>query len=109
MQRVLWASTSTKNPAYPELLYVEPLIGPQTVNTLPAATLAAFRDHGVVADTVAEGVAEASSVFAEAARLGVDLEALTAKLQVDGVAAFQKSFDGLLAIVDDKRRRLSAS
>ena len=107
MQRVLWASTSTKNPAYPELLYVEPLIGPQTVNTLPAATLDAFRDHGVVAPTLRRRRGRARAARSpSAARCGLDLEAMTEKLQVDGVAAFQKSFDGLLAHVADKCRML---
>jgi transaldolase len=109
VQRVLWASTSTKNPAYPELLYVEPLIGAHTINTLPAATLEAFRDHGEVESTVERDVEEARAVLASAGRCGIDLDALTEKLQVDGVAAFQKSFDGLLDHVAEKCRKLGAA
>jgi len=105
VQRVLWASTSTKNPAYADLLYVDTLIGPQTVNTLPAATLEAFRDHGVARPTVEEGMDAARAAFAATAAHGIDMGALTEKLQVDGVAAFQKSFEGLLAIVEEKRAR----
>ena len=109
VQRVLWASTSTKNPAYPELLYVEPLIGPQTVNTLPAATLDAFSDHGDVEPTVERDIEAARAVFGDAERCGLDVGALTEKLQVDGVAAFQKSFEGLLVMVAEKCRKLGAA
>jgi transaldolase len=103
VQRVLWASTSTKNPAYPDLLYVDTLIGPMTVNTLPADTLEAFRDHGTLRQTVSEELDAAAKAFADAAELGLDLPALTEQLQVEGVAAFIKSQDGLLAVVQSKR------
>lgn len=108
VQRVLWASTSTKNPDYSDLLYVDTLIGPRTVNTLPLSTLSAFVDHGATRSTVQDDVAGARLAFETAARLGLDMAALTEKLQVDGVAAFQKSYDSLLAMVDDKRGRASA-
>ena len=96
VQRPLWASTSTKNPSYRDVMYVEELIGPDTVNTLPPATLAAFRDHGEVARTIDAGVDDAASVFKALERLGIDLDAITQKLQKDGVRAFEKSFETLL-------------
>jgi transaldolase/glucose-6-phosphate isomerase len=102
-QRPLWASTSTKNPEYRDVMYVEQLIGTDTVNTLPPATLNAFRDHGRVAPTLTEGVEEARDVFAALEGLGIDLDAVTDKLQVDGVALFAKSFDELLTALKKKR------
>jgi transaldolase len=106
VQRPLWASTSTKNPAYPDTLYVDCLIGPHTVNTVPPATLDAFIDHGVVAVTVNEGLDEANDQLAALAALGIDLDAITEKLQVDGVAAFEKSFDSLMASIAEKREKM---
>jgi transaldolase/glucose-6-phosphate isomerase len=105
VQRVLWASTSTKNPHYPDTLYVDSLIGPDTVNTVPPATLSAFRDHGTVALTLEAGLAEARTQLAEP---GVDLDAITQKLQDDGVAAFAKSFETLMAAIAKKREQLLA-
>jgi transaldolase len=96
VQRPLWASTSTKNPAYPDLLYVDRLIGPDTVNTMPDATLEAFMDHGVVARTVDEGVEEARAELSALAGVGVDLEVVSQVLEDEGVAAFAKSFDECL-------------
>lgn len=95
-QRLLWASTSTKNPAYSDLLYVETLIGPDTVNTMPPATYEAFRDHGTVAQTLTTDLATAQAQLAALAELGIDLKAITDKLEAEGVAAFAKSFDNLL-------------
>jgi transaldolase len=107
VQRPLWASTSTKNPAYPDTMYVDPLIGPHTVNTLPPATLEAFRDHGQVALTIEEGLDEALAQLDQLGRgAGVDLTAVTEKLQDDGVAAFARSFDSLLASIQEKAERL---
>ncbi len=104
VQRPLWASTGTKNPAYSDVLYVENLIGPETVNTLPPDTINAFRDHGKVPGaTVKADVADAEHALAELARLGVDLRAITEQLQSDGVAAFSSSFDQLMAALDKKR------
>ncbi len=103
IQRPLWASTSTKNPAYPDTLYVDSLIGPHTVNTVPPATLDAFLDHGKVALTLETGMAEAREQLARLAELGLDLEAITKKLQDDGVEAFAKAFDSLLASIAGKR------
>jgi transaldolase len=106
VQRPLWASTSTKNPAYPDTMYVDTLIGPHTVNTLPPATLDAFRDHGAVALTLETGLDEARSQLAHLANLGIDLAAITQKLQDDGVAAFARSFDSLLSSIGEKCERL---
>lgn len=101
-QRPLWASTSTKNPEYPDTLYVDSLIGPQTVNTIPDATIEAFEDHGVVARTIDADLAEAERVLAAVAAAGVDLDAASAKLEDEGVAAFEKSFDELLSTLADR-------
>jgi transaldolase len=106
VQRPLWASTSSKNPAYPDTLYVDNLIGPDTVNTLPPATLDDFLDHGKVATTVETDVDGARMRLAELAELGIDLDAITNKVLDEGVAAFAKSFEGLIASIAEKRRRL---
>jgi len=108
VQRPLWASTSTKNPAYPDTLYVDTLIGADTVNTMPPKTMKAFLDHGQVAITVTRDVDEARAQFARLAELGIDLEAITQKLQDDGVAAFARSFESLLASVGGKYAQLRA-
>jgi transaldolase/glucose-6-phosphate isomerase len=108
VQRVLWASTSTKNPLYPETLYVDSLIGPDTVNTVPPATLRAFRDHGTVAPTLVSGLEEARSQLAQLAELGVNLDAITAKLQREGVEKFAQSFASLMAAIAEKCARLGA-
>lgn len=105
-QRPLWASTSTKNPAYRDVLYVEELIGPHTVNTMPPVTLEAFRDHGVVRRTVDTGLAEADALLAELAALGIDLDEVTDRLLVEGLASFQKSFDTLIAGLGQKAASL---
>ncbi len=106
-QRPLWASTSTKNPAYPDTLYVDELIGPGTVNTLPDTTLAAFEDHGTVARTLDRDVDAARGVMERLADVGVDMNDVTRTLEVEGVAAFEKSFDGLLSVLAAKAARLS--
>lgn len=104
VQRVLCASTGTKNPAYSDILYVQELIGPDTVNTMPLATMAAFRDHGRPSVTVTEGLAGAEEALRRIAEAGVDMEAVGEELQTQGVAAFIKSYDTLLAAVRLKRR-----
>lgn len=96
VQRPLWASTSTKNPAYPDTLYVDALIGPDTVNTLPDATLAAFADHGTVARTVDVDVDEARAVWARLTEVGVDVADVAERLEREGLASFVASFDDLL-------------
>jgi transaldolase len=106
VQRPLWASTSSKNPAYPDTLYVDNLIGPDTVNTLPPATLDDFLDHGKVAATVETDVDRARMRLAELAELGIDLDSITNRVLDEGVAAFAKSFEGLIASIAEKRRRL---
>jgi transaldolase len=95
-QRPLWASTSTKDPAYPDTVYVDRLIGPRTVNTMPEATLAAFADHGTLARTVDVDVDGARQVVDRLAELGIAMDEVAAKLEVEGVASFAKSFDDLL-------------
>lgn len=98
-QSMLWASTGTKNAAYPDLMYVEPLIGPETVNTLPDATLAAFIDHGQVSgNTVAQGADAAAAHIAALAALGLDLDVLGERLQQDGLAQFATAFGKLLEL-----------
>jgi transaldolase/glucose-6-phosphate isomerase len=101
-QRLLWASTGTKDPAYSDVLYVENLIGPDTVNTMPPKTMDAFRDHGRVAETLTQDVPEAERVLAEAERLGLDLEGVTRDLVTDGVKLFSDAADKLLAAVRSK-------
>lgn len=103
-QRLLWASTSTKNPAYSDLLYVEPLIGADTINTLPPATYEAFNDHGKVAATLETDIADALQHLVELEALGVDLSAATQQLEKDGVAAFAESYHNLLHAIEDKVR-----
>jgi transaldolase/glucose-6-phosphate isomerase len=105
-QRMLWASTGTKDPAYSDVLYVETLIGPDTINTMPPATLDAFRDHGKVAPTLQADLDDARRVMAEAKRLGLDLDGVTDQLVVDGVKLFAKSFDELMTVLAAKRLQL---
>jgi transaldolase len=106
-QRVLWASTSAKNPDYPDTIYVDELIGPQTVNTLPPATVNSFIDHGKAAETLTQGVDEARRQIEKLKALGIDLNAITQKLQDDGVIAFAKPFDALMQSLAQKRDRLA--
>ena len=99
-QRVLWASTSTKNPAYPDILYVQELIGPDTVNTIPPATFDAFRDHGKPRETLTEDVEGAKQVMKNLAEIGISIDQVTDKLTTDGVRLFEEAFDKLLAAVE---------
>ena len=103
VQRVLWASTGTKDPAYSDVLYVEELIGPDTVNTMPPATIDAFRDHGQVRDTLEQNVEEAERIMAALAGFGISIDAVTAKLTEEGVRRFAEDFDKLLAVLERKR------
>jgi transaldolase len=105
-QRCLWASTSTKNPAYRDVLYVEELIGPDTVNTMPLETIAAFQDHGVVADTLVQGVEEARALLVALAEAGVDYDDVVQTLEREGVEKFSTSFRQLLAGIEAKRAAL---
>ena len=102
VQRPLWASTSTKNPEYLDTLYVDELIGPDTVNTLPDSTLGAFEDHGTIARTVDDDIAGARGVMAQLTAVGVDIDDVTRLLEDEGVAAFEKSFDELLTVLATK-------
>jgi transaldolase len=108
VQRPLWASTSTKNPDYPDTLYVDQLIGPQTVNTLPDKTLEAFDDHGTLARTVDADIDGARRVWAALADVGVDMDDVAAQLEREGVTAFEKSFDELLDVLSSKADELRA-
>jgi transaldolase len=106
-QRCLWASTSTKNPAYSDVLYVDELVGPHTVNTMPEETIRAFQDHGEVrGDTVCEGVEEAHALLERIAAVGVDYDDVTETLEVEGVQKFADSFAELLEGVRAKRGEL---
>ena len=107
-QRPLWASTSTKNPAYRDVIYVEELIGRDTVNTMPLQTLAAFNDHGVIEARIERDLDEATAVFERLARAGIDAQALIADLEPQGVTAFARSYDQLLEALEHKRRELVA-
>src|SRR5271168_1156253 len=105
-QRLLWASTGTKNKAYSDVLYVEELIGPDTVNTMPVATLDAFRDHGKLADTLDHNVADAQRLLGDLGRAGISLDAVTDKLIEDGVRLFADAADKLFAAVAEKRGKI---
>lgn len=104
-QRLLWASTSTKNPEFRDVLYVETLIGPDTVNTLPPATLDAFRDHGEAASTLGDDMAGAKALLDSLADHGIDLDAVTDRLLIDGIASFAGAFEALLEAVEVARVR----
>jgi transaldolase len=102
VQRPLWASTSTKNPAYRDVMYVEELIGPDTVDTMPPATIEAFEDHGIVARTVDKKIAVAEALLKEIEAVGISMREVTDKVLVEGIASFQKSFDELIAGLETK-------
>jgi transaldolase len=102
-QRPLWASTGTKNPAYPDLKYVDTLVGPSTVNTVPPSTYLAILDHGRTTRTVDAGMEETRNALAALKSQGIDLHAVTAALEREGVAAFERSFDGIVRTIDRKR------
>lgn len=107
-QRLLWASTGTKNPAYRDTLYVEELIGPDTVNTMPPATVDAHRDHGVNRPSIEEGVAEARAQWEALPKYGVDIPGIMVKLEEDGLSSFSKSFETLMGKLAAKRALLEA-
>ena len=106
-QRPLWASTSTKNPAYPDTLYIDELIGPDTVNTLPESAIDAFEDHGTLARTVDTDVDEATEVMRRLAAVGIDMDDVGLTLEDNGVAGFHESFQHMLASLHGKARNLS--
>ncbi len=107
VQRPLWASTSTKNPEYPDTIYVDELIGPDTVNTMPEATIEAFADHGTLARRVDADVDKADEVWARLAEVGVDMTDVAEQLEREGVSSFQKSFDELLSALEAKSAELA--
>ena len=107
VQRPLWASTSVKNPDYRDVLYVEELIGPDTVNTMPRPTISAFLDHGVVRRTVDQGLDAARQAMADLAVAGIDIAAVTKQLEDEGIASFAKSYDALIAGVESKREQVA--
>jgi transaldolase len=106
-QRPLWASTSTKNPAYPDTMYVDELIGPDTVNTVPPATLTAFNDHGKLAVTLRDDLAAAHRLFQRLDDAGIPSDRLIAELEPEGVEAFAKSYDALLEAIDKRRVQMT--
>src|SRR6266550_198177 len=106
VQRQLWASTGTKNPKYSDVLYLDNMIGPDTVNTVPPATYTAFRDHGKVALTLEQGLDECREVISKLGAIGIDLKEVTAKLQSDGLSSFVGSFDTLVESIESKRDAL---
>ncbi len=105
-QQLLWASTGTKNPGYSDVLYIDELIGPQTVNTMPEKTMDAFRDHGTVGETLTADVNAAAQTLTALDRAGISLDAVTDRLVADGVTQFSDSFDNLNAALAQKRRRI---
>ncbi len=109
VQRPLWASTGTKNPKYSDVLYIDTLIGPDTVNTVPPATLTAILDHGVAARTIDVNVAQAHETLAQLMQLGINIHVVAEALQTEGVASFAKSFETLMAALSEKRQRLLAA
>ncbi len=108
VQRLLWASTSTKNPDYPDTLYVDQLIGPETVNTMPPKTIDAFRDHGQLNYSLEQDIEDAQLVLDNLVELGIDLDEVTEKLQEDGVKSFSQSFDQLIEALSQKVDELQA-
>lgn len=106
-QRLLWASTGTKDPAYSDILYVSTLVGPNTVNTMPPATYCAYRDHGHPALAIDDRVTEAESVLSQLRDLGIDLDAVTDQLEVEGVKSFADSFKSLLGTIASRRDQFS--
>ncbi len=109
VQRPLWASTSTKNPAYPDLIYVDTLIGPHTVNTMPPQTLEAFLDHGTPLRTVDQHLDQARTDLAAVAAAGISLDKVTDDLEADGVKKFADSFEQLLNTIEERRKQLIAA
>jgi transaldolase len=107
IQRLLWASTGTNNTLYSDTVYVDELIGPDTVITVPPATFNAFLDHGTVTSSLTQGTEKAQKQLEKLHTLGIDLDAITEKLQKDGVEALAKTFESLMANVSEKRDRLS--
>jgi transaldolase len=107
VQRCLWASTSTKDPSYRDVIYVEELIGPETVDTMPLETIEAFLDHGRLAPTLEQGIDEARRTFERLAGLGIEMDEVTDELLAEGVEKFAASFDELIETIESKRAVLA--
>jgi len=109
VQRPLWASTSTKNPAYPDTIYIDQLIGPETVNTVPPATLEAFKDHGVASMSLVRGLAESQNDLKELEAAGISMDVVTQELEDEGVKSFADAFTQLMATIDERRKNAASS
>ena len=109
VQRPLWASTSTKNPAYPDTIYVDNLIGPETVNTVPPATLDAFRDHGVASITLTRDLDKSQEAITQLEAAGISMDQVTQELEDEGVKAFADAFVQLLATIDGRRKNAASA
>ena len=107
LQRCLWASVSTKDPAFSDVLYIEPLIGKETVTTVPDETIKAFTDHGIAADTLSTGLREAHATIDTLRSIGIDTEKVAEELQIEGVQKFEEAFDKLLGILEAKRKEVA--
>ena len=105
-QRVLYASTGTKDPAFSDVLYVESIIGKDTINTLPMETIDAFRDHGKVTETLTQNVDEANKAMDELAKIGIDIDEITRKLENEGIEKFNQAYEKLLKSIDNQKRKL---
>ena len=105
VQRPLWASTSTKNPVYRDVMYVEELIGPDTINTMPQATIQAFKEHGKVRRTVDSNLENARTIMENLEATGIELQSVTAQLEDEGIEGFSKSYAALIADVEEKSAR----
>ena len=103
---MLWASTSSKNPAFKDTKYVEALIGPETVDTVPLETVEAFRDHGVAANTLETGLEQATATLAKLQEIGIDIDAITQQLEDEGIEKFNKPFEKLLQAIEDQKAKV---
>jgi transaldolase/transaldolase/glucose-6-phosphate isomerase len=106
-QRLLWASTGSKNPAFKDTKYVEALIGPDTVDTVPLETVDAFRDHGIAANTLEGGLDKATATLAKLKDLDIDLDAITQQLEDEGIEKFNKPFEKLLNAIEEQKSKVS--
>lgn len=104
-QRVLWASTGTKDPSFSDVLYVETLIGKDTINTLPMETIDAFRDHGKVAETLTQDISDSNNAMSELEKIGIDIDKITQKLEDEGIEKFNVAYEKLLKSIDDQKRK----
>ena len=107
LQRPLWASTGTKNPQYSDVLYIDTLIGPHTVNTMPPATYDAFREHGKPVVTITDDLKGAHEVFDKLKAIGIDMTAVTTELTVAGVKSFSESYNNLIAVIERRRHEVA--